>query len=145
MQPAAPRRLFTSAMVNASRNDLLPFPVRKMATDQQTRTLIGPVATWKGTIMRDYRDAKLMARTLKAELAHANLSITHAQALELVAKQLGLDHWNILAARIAATETPQGAVDLEPPIPIFRIFDVGKAMEFYCDLLGFTVDFEHRF
>ncbi len=30
-------------------------------------------------------------------------------------------------------------------IPIFRIFDVAKAREFYLNYLGFTVDFEHRF
>ncbi len=29
--------------------------------------------------------------------------------------------------------------------PILRIFDAGKAHEFYIDFLGFTVDFEHRF
>ena len=35
----------------------------------------------------------------------------------------------------------------EPPrtIPIFRIFDVTKAREFYVGFLGFTVDWEHRF
>lgn len=30
-------------------------------------------------------------------------------------------------------------------IPILRIFSVEKAKEFYCDFLGFNVDFEHRF
>lgn len=30
-------------------------------------------------------------------------------------------------------------------IPILRIFDVGKAKEFYVDYLGFAVDWEHRF
>jgi len=30
-------------------------------------------------------------------------------------------------------------------IPIFRIFDVEKAREFYVGFLGFTVDWEHRF
>jgi len=30
-------------------------------------------------------------------------------------------------------------------IPIFRIFDVAKAREFYVDFLGFAVDWEHRF
>jgi uncharacterized glyoxalase superfamily protein PhnB len=30
-------------------------------------------------------------------------------------------------------------------IPILRIFDVSKALEFYVDYLGFTVDWEHRF
>jgi ribosomal-protein-alanine N-acetyltransferase len=29
--------------------------------------------------------------------------------------------------------------------PIFRIFDVAKAREFYVDFLGFVVDWEHRF
>jgi len=29
--------------------------------------------------------------------------------------------------------------------PIFRIFDVEKAKEFYLDFLGFQVDWEHRF
>ncbi|HZG77083.1 MAG TPA: glyoxalase superfamily protein [Paenibacillus sp.] len=30
-------------------------------------------------------------------------------------------------------------------IPIFRMFDEGKAKEFYVDFLGFAVDWEHRF
>jgi uncharacterized glyoxalase superfamily protein PhnB len=30
-------------------------------------------------------------------------------------------------------------------IPILRIFDVGKAREFYVDFLGFRVDWEHCF
>ena len=30
-------------------------------------------------------------------------------------------------------------------IPILRIFDIDKAKEFYCDFLGFTLDWEHRF
>lgn len=34
---------------------------------------------------------------------------------------------------------------IQPAIPIFRIFDVGKAMEFYCGFLSFSVDWEQRF
>jgi catechol 2,3-dioxygenase-like lactoylglutathione lyase family enzyme len=30
-------------------------------------------------------------------------------------------------------------------IPIFRIFDVEKAKDFYVGFLGFRVDWEHRF
>ena len=30
-------------------------------------------------------------------------------------------------------------------VPIFRIFDYGKAIEFYVDWLGFKVDWEHTF
>lgn len=30
-------------------------------------------------------------------------------------------------------------------IPIFRIFDVARAKEFYLDFLGFALEWEHRF
>lgn len=30
-------------------------------------------------------------------------------------------------------------------VPVFRIFDIAKAREFYVDYLGFTVDWEHRY
>lgn len=36
-------------------------------------------------------------------------------------------------------------MDMQPPIPIFRIFDEAKAREFYLDFLGFAVNWEHRF
>jgi uncharacterized glyoxalase superfamily protein PhnB len=32
-----------------------------------------------------------------------------------------------------------------PVVPILRMFDVDKALEFYRDFLGFTVDFSARF
>jgi uncharacterized glyoxalase superfamily protein PhnB len=32
-----------------------------------------------------------------------------------------------------------------PVVPILRILDAPKAMEFYRDFLGFSVDWEHRF
>lgn len=36
-------------------------------------------------------------------------------------------------------------VSFERVIPILRIFDIGKAREFYLDYLGFAADWEHRF
>ncbi len=36
-------------------------------------------------------------------------------------------------------------VEFPAAIPIFRIFSVEKAKEFYIDFLGFQVDWEHRF
>ena len=36
-------------------------------------------------------------------------------------------------------------IQLESTAPVFRIFSVEKAREFYIDYLGFKVDFEHRF
>jgi len=34
---------------------------------------------------------------------------------------------------------------LAPPIPILRILDEAKALEFYIGFLGFSIDWEHRF
>jgi uncharacterized glyoxalase superfamily protein PhnB len=36
-------------------------------------------------------------------------------------------------------------METQKVIPIFRIFDYSKAIEFYVDWLGFKVDWEHRF
>ncbi len=36
-------------------------------------------------------------------------------------------------------------VQFEQICPIFRIFDIEKAREFYLDYLGFQCDWEHRF
>ena len=68
--------------------------------------------------MRDYRDAKVMARALRAGLAKQQLGVTHSQSLELTAKAFGFDNWNILAAKIdaarpaAAEPAPKGAKTL---------------------------------
>src|ERR1700722_19200461 len=37
------------------------------------------------------------------------------------------------------------SLQVDQTIPIFRIFDVAKAKEFYIGFLGFTLDWEHRF
>ena len=34
---------------------------------------------------------------------------------------------------------------MHPAIPILRSFSEAKAREFYCQFLGFTLDWEHRF
>jgi catechol 2,3-dioxygenase-like lactoylglutathione lyase family enzyme len=36
-------------------------------------------------------------------------------------------------------------VQFSRAVPVFRIFSLDKAREFYLDFLGFTVDWEHRF
>lgn len=41
--------------------------------------------------------------------------------------------------------TADGEIRFLAAIPILRIFDEAKAREFYCDFLGFTIGFEHRF
>ncbi|ANH79914.1 bleomycin resistance protein [Niabella ginsenosidivorans] len=36
-------------------------------------------------------------------------------------------------------------MDIEKTIPVLRIFDYPKAVEFYVQWLGFTIEWEHRF
>jgi Glyoxalase superfamily protein/Domain of unknown function (DUF3471) len=50
--------------------------------------------------MRDFRDAKAMAQTLREALNAKSVSLTLSESLELVAKILGFHDWNVLAARI---------------------------------------------
>jgi Glyoxalase superfamily protein/Clp amino terminal domain, pathogenicity island component len=54
--------------------------------------------------MRDFRDAKAMARALRDALQEKAVETTHTEALELIAKAFGYDNWNILSAKIDAAE-----------------------------------------
>src|SRR5215471_830545 len=57
--------------------------------------------------MRDFRDAKAMAHTLRAALAAKGFKITVSQSLELIAEAFGAADWNTLAAAIRrAADTP---------------------------------------
>lgn len=80
--------------------------------------------------MRDYRDAKAMAHTVRVILAdHHGLKITNSQSLELIAKAFGVADWNTLAATIRGevgtprTEaaTPSATIDarIRPRAPRF--------------------------
>ena len=97
--------------------------------------------------MPDTEDAKRMARALRDALATQAVTLTHSQSLELIAKTLGHADWNTLSAKSA--DPPLGdrstGADLMDAIPILRMFDVEKAKAFYVDLLGFKLDWEHRF
>ena len=59
--------------------------------------------------MRDFRDAKAMARTLREALAATGVMISNSQALELVARMLGQRDWNTLAAAIDASRLREQA------------------------------------
>ena len=37
------------------------------------------------------------------------------------------------------------SVQIGPPVPVLRMFNVDATLEFYCNYLGFTKDWEHRF
>ena len=52
--------------------------------------------------MRDFRNAKAMAHTLRSTLATQGHKITNSQSLELIAKAFGVADWNTLSAAIRA-------------------------------------------
>jgi catechol 2,3-dioxygenase-like lactoylglutathione lyase family enzyme len=90
--------------------------------------------------MNDSLSPKSMARRLRADLAERGVAVSHSEALELVAHQYGARDWNTLAARPAAGQALTGD---GPAVPILRVFDRAKAVEFYVDYLGFHLDWEH--
>jgi hypothetical protein len=50
--------------------------------------------------MRDFRDAKAMAHTLRAALAAKGHKVTNSESLELIAQSFGVADWNTLSAAI---------------------------------------------
>src|SRR5262245_63952806 len=63
--------------------------------------------------MRDFRDAKAMAGTLRAALAAKGLKITVSESLE---KAFGVADWNTLSAAVRA-KAPAPRNDASPPPP----------------------------
>ena len=61
--------------------------------------------------MRDYRDAKAMALTLRNELAERDCRIKVGESLELIARLFGLPDWNTLSALIKNSDPAA-----DPPI-----------------------------
>jgi uncharacterized protein len=56
--------------------------------------------------MRDFRDAKAMAQTLREALKTKSVSLTHSESLELVATILGFRDWNVPSATIQSEVQP---------------------------------------
>ena len=58
--------------------------------------------------MRDFRDAKTMAQTLRESLTAKAFTISHSESLELVSKMLGVADWNTLSALLQAQRRDSG-------------------------------------
>jgi ATP-dependent Lon protease len=70
--------------------------------------------------MRDFRDAKAMAQTLRDTLKAKSVSLTHSESLEIVAKTLGFHDWNVLSAAIQSSQPPASASTPDaPPLSAF--------------------------
>lgn len=50
--------------------------------------------------MRDFRDAKAMAQSLREAMSTKQITLTHSETLEIVSKMLGFADWNTLLASI---------------------------------------------
>lgn len=61
--------------------------------------------------MRDFRDAKAMAQTLRESLTTKAVTISHSESLELVSRMLGVADWNTLSA-LLHTERRDTAVPI---------------------------------
>jgi ATP-dependent Lon protease len=76
--------------------------------------------------MRDFRDAKAMAQTLRESLTSKAINISHSESLELVSKMLGVADWNTMSAllqtnrRDTATPVAQRTAEAAsyPAIPL---------------------------
>ncbi|MFZ1990703.1 MAG: LON peptidase substrate-binding domain-containing protein [Alphaproteobacteria bacterium] len=53
--------------------------------------------------MRDFRDAKAMAQTLRSTLTPKGLTLSHTESLEVMARVLGAKDWNVLSALIESS------------------------------------------
>jgi ATP-dependent Lon protease len=56
--------------------------------------------------MRDFRDAKAMAQTLRDSLTNRTVTISHSESLELVSRMLGVADWNTLSALLQTDRRP---------------------------------------
>jgi hypothetical protein len=83
--------------------------------------------------MRDFRDAKTMARALRDALKAKAVETTHAEALELIAKVFGYENWNILSAKI---EAAQPAASDERTLSVAAQNEPAPPKILYCSFCG---------
>ena len=83
--------------------------------------------------MRDFRDAKSMAHSLRDALKTKAVETTHSECLELIAKAFGFDNWNILSAKMDAAERRAGA---ERPSSSADAASLAPQKTLYCSFCG---------
>ena len=66
--------------------------------------------------MRDFRDAKAMAQTLRESLTTRAVTISHSESLELVSRMLGIADWNTLSALLQVDHHPASGRPAAGPV-----------------------------
>src|ERR1700761_2869409 len=74
--------------------------------------------------MRDFRDAKTMAQTLRDTLKTKAINVSHGESLELTAKTLGFHDWNVLSAAILASQPEAKPKNDGAAMPVAPMRDV---------------------
>ncbi|MDF0521697.1 LON peptidase substrate-binding domain-containing protein [Bradyrhizobium yuanmingense] len=71
--------------------------------------------------MRDFRDAKAMAHTLRESLTTKAVTISHSESLEVVSRMLGVADWNTLSAMLqtARRDSPVPSVRLKSSTAVY--------------------------
>jgi hypothetical protein len=83
--------------------------------------------------MRDFRDAKAMAHSLRDALKAKAVETTHSECLELIVKAFGYENWNILSAKVEAAQP--GAPDGRA-LSAAGTIDQGPNKTLYCSFCG---------
>src|SRR5262245_5069232 len=95
-------------MVNVSQR----FIAFARATGQQRKPWHPCFVQAKDQDLRDFRDAKAMAGTLRTALAAKGLKITVSESLELIAKAFGVADWKTLSDAVrASAHAPHNELD----------------------------------
>jgi ATP-dependent Lon protease len=71
--------------------------------------------------MRDFRDAKAMAQTLRESLTTKAVTVSHSESLELVSRMLGVADWNTLSALLQTGRHPAAAAPAASPVARERV------------------------
>jgi hypothetical protein len=75
------------------------IPNRK-ANGSAMQALIKWIRLERRISMRTYKDAKTMAKSLRETLTARNVSLSHSECLEIVARVAGFADWNTLSAKL---------------------------------------------
>lgn len=81
-------------------------------------------------------ESKAMAHRLRAALAERGFEVGHSQALDLVARTVGIRDWNTYVAQART----QADAHQQPVVPLLRMIDWTATRRFYTEFLGATVD-----
>jgi hypothetical protein len=79
--------------------------------------------------MRDFRDSKVMAQTLRAALAARGHKLSIGESLELTARAFGAPDWNTLAAAIKAAAPASAAPSRGRPFSAGLVRSLHRSVE----------------